>query len=136
MAEVDRTVNGKPIADAIAGDDSLQRVLSNYAFEIKAFADVSLIDAIDHSLAIGRHVDFDSFIAVEKAPGVGQDAGWDVTLDDTLGQGAANNIEQGRLVEFFDKTTGLPMGGMVGLFLLTNAVQAVADRHRSELRGG
>lgn len=136
MAEVFRVVNGQKLEDFIGGDLDVQVALGKYAFEMKAYTDAFLIEARDFSLSIGRHVDFDSFVTVEKDSGTGQDSGWDVILDDQLGQGAANNIELGRLVEFFDKETGLPKGAMVGLSILERAVQVVADRHRSELRGG
>lgn len=136
MATVFRTVAGQPIEDAIGGDPDVQLSISRYAFEIKAFADAFLIEARDHSLSIGRRVDFDAFVSIEKDSGQGQDSGWDVVLDDERGDAAAFNIEKGRNVEFIDPETGLPKGAMEGLFLLERAVQAVADRHRSELRGG
>lgn len=129
MADVFKFFHGQKLEDAIAGLPGVQESLGRYAFEIKAYADAYLIEARDNSIMIGRRVDWDSFIAVQKWRG-----GWDVVLDDTLGDGAAFNIEKGRKVEFFDDETGLPMGAMEGLFLLERAVQVVADRHRSELR--
>lgn len=130
MATVNRSVNGKRIEDYIAGMPGVQDAVGAYAFEIEAYADVFLIEARDYSLGIGRRVDFDSFVYSQKSRG-----GWDVILNDSFGDGAAFNIEKGRRVEFYDDVTGLPMGEMEGLFLLERAVQVVADRHRSELRG-
>lgn len=136
MAEVYRVVDGKPVEDFVAGMGTVQVALSRYAFEMRAYADALLIEAVDYSLSIGRHVDFSALIDVSRVSGVGREAGYLVTLDDTRGAFAALNIEQGRLAEYFDRVTGMPRGGMAGLYILENATQAVADRHRSELRGG
>lgn len=129
MAEVYKYANGRRIEDAIANLPGVQDAVARYAFEIEAYADAFLVEARDYSLSINRHVDFNSFVETQKVRG-----GRDVVLNDTLGDGAAYNIEKGRKVEFFDDVTGLPMGEMQGLFLLERAVQVVADRHRSELR--
>ena len=129
MAAVFKFLNGRPLEEAIGELPGVQEALGRYAFEIKAYADAYLIEARDFSLSIGRRVDWDSFVAVQKWKG-----GWDVVLNDELGDGAAFNIEKGRKVEFFDDETGLPMGAMEGLFLLERAVVAVADRHRAQLR--
>ncbi|MFY1620042.1 hypothetical protein [Micromonospora sp. WMMD736] len=136
MAEVYKYVNGQTLEGAIADMVGVQRSLGKYAFEIKAYADAYLIEARDHSVSIGRRIDWDAFIEVLRwRGGRGGGSGWDVVLNDTLGDGAAYNIERGRRVEFYDDETGLPLGEMEGLFLLERAVQVVADRHRSELRG-
>lgn len=129
MAAVYKYFNGKKLEDGIADLPGVQQALGAYAFEIKSYADAFLIEARDYSLSIGRHIDWDAFIAVQEWRG-----GWDVVLNDQRGDGAAFNIEKGRKVEFFDDVTGLPMGQMEGLFLLERAVQVVVDRHRSELR--
>lgn len=129
MAEVYRYVNGRKLEDFISELPGVRLALSKYAFEIEAYADVFLIEARDYSVSIGRHVDFDSFVATEPTRD-----GFDIVLNDTLGDGAAYNIETGRKVEFYDDETGLPMGDMQGLFILERAVQVVADRHRGELR--
>lgn len=135
MAEIYKFLNGRPLKDAIEGMESVQRSLGKYAFEIKAYADVFLVEARDHSESIGRRVDWDAEVNVFRwRGGKGGGSGWDVVLDDTAGDGAAYNIEKGRKVEFYDDETGLPMGAMEGLALLERAVQIVADRHRSELR--
>lgn len=130
MGQVFKFLNGRPLEEAIEGLEGVQEALGKYAFEIKSYADAFLIEARDHSISIGRRVDWDAYVAVLKWRG-----GWDVVLNDELGDGAAYNIEKGRKVEFYDDETGLPMGEMEGLFLLERAIQVVADRHRSELRG-
>lgn len=129
MAEVYKFANGRPLEDYIAELAGVQEAVGRYAFEIEVYADGFLVEARDHSVNIGRRVDFDSFVATVKVRG-----GRDVVLNDELGDSAALNIERGRKVEFFDDVTGLPMGAMQGLEILERAVQVVADRHRSELR--
>jgi len=135
MAAIYKFLNGRPLSEAVEGLPGVQRSLGKYAFEIKAYADVFLVEARDYSISIGRHIDWDAEINVHKwRGGKGGGSGWDVILDDTAGDGAAYNIEKGRRVEFYDDETGLPMGAMEGLALLERAVQVVADRHRKELR--
>ncbi|WP_326554672.1 hypothetical protein [Micromonospora sp. NBC_01813] len=135
MAEVYKFLNGRRLEDAVEGFRGTQDALGRYAFEIKAYADAFLIEARDYSEAIGRRVDWDAYVEVVRWRGRGSgSAGFDVILNDTLGDGAAYNIEKGRRVEFYDDVTGEPMGDMQGLFILERAVQIVADRHRSELR--
>ncbi|MFC3504454.1 phage portal protein [Micromonospora krabiensis] len=129
-ASVDLEGRTVGVVEPNKGLPGVQAALGKYAFEIKSYADAYLIEARDHSEAIGRRVDWDAFTAVLKWRG-----GWDVVLNDELGDGAAGNIEWGRKVEFYDDETGLPMGAMEGLHLLERAVQVVAVRHRSELRG-
>ena len=129
MAEVYKFVNGRRLEDVVAGLPGVQDALGDYAFEIRAFADAYLIEARDYSLSIGRRVNFDSYVAVLRGK-----RDWDVVLNDELGDSAAYNIEKGRKIEFFDDETGLPMGQMEGLLLLERAVEAVAIRHRKELR--
>lgn len=132
MAEVNKYVGGRKIEDFIGDMPGLTEALGEYAFEIKAFADVRLIEARDFSESIGRTVNWDSFVEIQKS-GSGHNKGFDVILNDELGDGAAWNIEKGRKVEWFDPVTGLPMGAMQGLFILEEAVTATADRHRGEL---
>ncbi len=109
---------------------NLSNELRKYAFEIEAYAAALLQEARDFSASIGRPFSGLSFVYSEK---IGK-TDWQVVLNDEFSDQAAYNIEKGRGAEGIDPETGMPYGEMEGLFILERAVQAVADRHRSELR--
>jgi hypothetical protein len=137
MASVDRTVKGQSLEDYLAGLPGVGRYMRDITFELQAYAEVNLEEARSQSLFIGRQ--FDDNARVESQQTNRRKNQWAVVLDDTdrVGdnrQGAANNIEQGRL-DYFRRDTGMPYGGMEGLNILTLALQTLRDRHRGSLRG-
>lgn len=133
MATVNKFVNGKKIDAYIATMTGVQDALQKYAFEILAYADVRLQEFSPRPSGSAQNpIEGHSFVEIQK-DGSGANKGWVVVLNDMLGDQAAYNIEKGRKTEFFDPVTGLPMGGMDGLFILDEAVKAVAALHRGEL---
>lgn len=126
MAQVYHTVAGKPLEQYIEGLPGVDAATGSVAFEIRALAAANLEAARAESLAIGRRFDDLAYVAMRK----GRKGHYTVELNDTLSDAAANNIEFGR---FPGMVKGLD--AMPGLFVLTDAVEAVAIRHRRELRG-
>lgn len=137
MAEVDRNLPNK--IERLAG---VTVAMKKYVFEIEATADANLELARSESLSIGRRIDQDASVESNRTGNVT----WVVELVDRghnhglTGTNAPQNIEFGRLpyvqrVNADGRFAGQLFGGMDGLAILTDAVKAVKNRHRRELRG-
>lgn len=127
MAEVFRTIKGRPVEEYLVELPGTARAMRSYAFELEAHAEVVLEAARDFSLMIGRPFEENAKITSERESG----NRWNVWLDDTGNerQGAASSIEFGRLPGMQEGT-----GAMAGLEILGQAVQILKDRHRRSLR--
>lgn len=132
MAEVFRTVRGQPLEEYVMTLPGVARAMRRFAFELEALAAANLEAARAESLIEGRRFDDDSRVRSHQVNR--RTNQWEVELDDSRGDGAAGNIEEGR-IDYVDRETGQLYGGMDGLFILGRAIRALKARHRRSLRG-